>query len=160
MLGIKLICVGKLKEKFYLAAVSEYTKRLGAYCRIEIDELPETKLPANPSQAEIDAGMAKEAAAIESHIPKGAVRVALCIEGKEMDSVELASAMERYAGSGASKICFIIGGSEGMHPSVKQSADLRLSMSRMTFPHHLARVMLLEQIYRGFQINTGGKYHK
>ena len=117
-------------------------------------------LPARPSLAEIAAGMAREAEAIESRIPKGAVRVAMCIEGREMDSTELAGTIERYAAAGISKICFVIGGSEGLHPKVKQSADLRLSMSRMTFPHHLARVMLLEQIYRGFQINTGGKYHK
>jgi 23S rRNA (pseudouridine1915-N3)-methyltransferase len=160
MLGIKLICVGKLKEKFYLEAVQEYEKRLQAYCRLEIDEIPEIRLPANPSQSEIDTGLAKEAELIASKVPKNATQVAMCIEGQEMDSMELANMMEKYATAGISKICFMIGGSAGLHSVVKQSADLRLSMSRMTFPHHLARVMLLEQIYRGFQINTGGKYHK
>lgn len=160
MQNVKLICVGKLKERFYAEAVKEYSKRLSAFCRLEIEELAEERLPQSPSQSEIDAALAKEAAAVKAKIPKGAAVIAMCIEGKSMDSGELAEYMCRCAVSGESKLCFIIGGSYGLDRSVKDMAQLKLSMSKMTFPHHLARVMLLEQIYRGFKIAEGGKYHK
>lgn len=160
MLGIKIITVGKMKEKFYIDACSEYLKRLSAYCKAEVEELPEAKRSANPSPAETEAAMLKEAEAIKAKIPKGAAVIAMCVEGKALDSVAFSEMMMRSASDGASKICFIIGGSDGLHPSVKAIADRRISVSPMTFPHHLFRVMLLEQIYRGFKIAEGGKYHK
>ena len=160
MLGVKLICVGKMKEKYYMDAVAEYTKRLRAYCKFEIVELPEYRLSDNPSDKEIEAALEKEAHEIEKQIPAGAAVVAMCIEGKKKSSTELAKQMEQWAASGKSRLCFLIGGSFGMHPTIKQRADLKLSMSDMTFPHHLARVMLVEQIYRGFTINEGSRYHK
>lgn len=160
MLGVKLICVGKLKERYYMDAVAEYTKRLRAYCKFELVELPESRLGDRPSEKEILSALEKEAREIEKQIPQGAAVVAMCIEGKKKSSVELAEMMEQWAASGKSRLCFVIGGSFGMHPSIKQRADCRLSMSDMTFPHHLARVMLIEQIYRGFTIHEGTRYHK
>lgn len=160
MFGVKLICVGKLKEKFFFDAVSEYSKRLGAYCHLDITELNETRLPDNPSDGEISAALSKEAEAIRACIPKGSAIIAMCIEGKEFSSEELAVLFERMAGNGISKLCFIIGGSWGLDSMLKNEASVCLSMSQMTFPHHLARIMLLEQIYRAFNISSGGKYHK
>lgn len=160
MLAVKLICVGKMREKFYLDAFSEYAKRLGAYCRFELTELAEVRLPDAPSQKEIGLALEKEAAGIVKSIPTDAYTVALCVEGRQMPSEELAKLISRREGSGKPRLCCIIGGSYGLSPRVKAAADLRLSMSEMTFPHHLARVMLMEQIYRGFKINEGSKYHK
>ena len=160
MLNIKIICVGKLKEKFWTAAAAEYGKRLGPLCHLEIEELPESRLPAEPSAAEVEAALKKEGESIALRIPSGAVVVALCIEGREMDSVRFAQFLELCAVKGRSRICFLIGGSMGLHDSVKEKADLQMSMSPMTFPHHLARIMLLEQLYRAFQIQNGSKYHK
>lgn len=160
MLAVKLICVGKMREKFYLDAFSEYAKRLGAYCRFELTELAEVRLPDAPSQKEIAAALEKEAAGILKSIPTDAYTVALCVEGRQMPSEELAKLISQREGSGKPRLCCIIGGSYGLSPRVKDMADLRLSMSEMTFPHHLARVMLMEQIYRGFKINEGSKYHK
>lgn len=160
MLNIKIICVGKLKERFYEAAVSEYTKRLSAFCRLDIEELNEVKLPQDPSESEITAALSKEGENVKNKIPKGALIIAMCIEGKQADSVEFAQMIQSAAVSGESKMCFIIGGSYGLAKEVKDMAKVKLSMSKMTFPHHLARVMLLEQIYRGFKIAEGGKYHK
>ena len=160
MQNIKIICVGKLKEAFYEQAVKEYIKRLATLCKLEIEELPEVKLPQEPSKAEIDAALSKEGEAIKSRIPKGSAVIAMCIEGKGMSSEAFSDLLESYAVSGVSKLCFIIGGSFGLSKDVKALAQVKLSMSAMTFPHHLARVMLLEQIYRGFKIMGGGKYHK
>lgn len=160
MLSIKLICVGKMKEKYYIEAFEEYRKRLGAYCRFEVEELTEQRLGDNPSQGEITAALEKEAAEIEKGIPSGAAVVAMCVEGVQKSSPELAAQIAAWAGMGKSKICFLIGGSFGMSERIKARADLRLSMSRMTFPHHLARVMVGEQIYRALAINEGSKYHK
>ena len=160
MLSVTLICVGKMKEKFYIEAAAEYVKRLGAYCKLNVVELPEQKLPQNPTQGEIDAALAKEAEAIRARIPQNSSIVALCIEGKLHSSEELAEVMERWEHSAAKHLVFLIGGSFGMHPSIKKEAWVKLSMSPMTFPHHLARVMLLEQIYRAFKINEGSSYHK
>lgn len=160
MLDISIICVGKLKERFYTDAASEYIKRLGAYCRINIIELSEVKRPSSPSERETDTALLKEADLILGAIPKGANIVAMCVEGRELSSPELAERLNSFAVSGTSKLCFIIGGSDGLHDKIKATASLKLSMSRMTFPHHLARVMLLEQIYRAFNISSGGKYHK
>ena len=160
MLSVILICVGKMKEKFYIEAAAEYVKRLGAYCKLNIVELPEQKLSQNPSRGEIDAALAKEAEAIRSKIPDNSSIVALCIEGKLHSSEELAAVMEKWEHSSAKHLVFLIGGSFGMHPSIKQEAWVKLSMSPMTFPHHLARVMLLEQIYRVCKIREGSGYHK
>jgi 23S rRNA (pseudouridine1915-N3)-methyltransferase len=159
MVAVKLICVGKLKERFYLDACAEYQKRLSAFCRLELEELPEQRKPADPSPAETAAALEREADAILTRVPKGALLTALCVEGEQTDSPGFAEILDKAAGCGG-KICFVIGSSDGLAPRVKQAAQLRLSMSKMTFPHHLARVMLLEQIYRGFQILSGGKYHK
>jgi len=160
MQKVTLLCVGKLKEKFYVEAVSEYTKRLTRHCKLEILELPEQRLSDSPSQGEIDAALEREAAAIREKLPKGGAVIAMCIEGKLMDSVELSMKLQQFANEGKSQLTFLIGGSVGLHSLLKQQADLKLSMSPMTFPHHLARVMLLEQIYRGYQILEGSKYHK
>ena len=160
MQSIQLICVGKLKESFYAAACGEYAKRLGPYCRLSVLELPEERLPEKPSQAEIDAALKREGDRILGKISPGSVIIALCVEGQGLSSEELAGRMRRWAVEGTSQLTFLIGGSRGLHPAVKERAALRLSMSSMTFPHHLARVMVLEQIYRAFKINEGSGYHK
>ncbi len=152
--------MGKLKERFYTQAAAEYAKRLGAYCRLTITELPEERLGSTPGRGEIDAALEREAGAILGKVPKGAAVTALCVEGGLCSSEELSAKLEAWAGSGRSTLVFVIGGSYGLHPSVKSRADWRLSMSPMTFPHHLARVMLLEQIYRSFKIREGSSYHK
>ena len=160
MLSIHILCVGKLKEKFYIDASAEYKKRLSAYCKLELLELPEERLPDKPSQAQIDAALAKEAEIIRSKLPASAEIVAMCVEGKLRSSEEVAGLLSDFSMRSAKHLVFVIGGSYGLHPSIKQAARLKLSMSPMTFPHHLARVMLLEQIYRGFKINEGSAYHK
>lgn len=160
MLTVKLICVGKLKEKFYTDAFDEYKKRLGAFCRFELEEIPEQRLGQSPSDREIAAALEKEATEIERRIPSGAVLVPLCVEGEEKSSEELARCVSGWASGGKSRLCFVIGGSFGLSPRIKAMADLRLSMSRMTFPHHLARVMAAEQIYRAFSIIENTRYHK
>ena len=160
MLEITLLTVGKLKEKFYLSAAAEYEKRLKAYCRFSIIELPETRLPDDPSSAEISAGLDKEATLILGKIPKNAWFCVLTPEGKNLSSEELAEKMAQVKLSGKSAICFLIGSSFGMTPQVKAAADFKLSMGKMTFPHHLARIMVLEQIYRAEAIQAGSKYHK
>ena len=160
MLSIKIICVGKLKERYFLDAASEYQKRLSSLCRLEVEELPETRLSSEPSEAELEAALHREAESIFLRIPAGAVTVALCIEGKTIDSVGFSQFLEMCAVKGKSKLCFIIGGSLGLHQEVKDRANLQFSFSPMTFPHHLVRVMLLEQLYRAFQIQLGSKYHK
>lgn len=160
MQRVMLVCVGKMKERFYIDAAAEYAKRLTRYCKLEIVELPEQRLPENPSQNEIDRALAKEAEAIRGKIPQGASVVVLCIEGKLRSSEELAQFLGAWANRGEKCLAFVIGGSFGLDPALKNEAWDRLSMSPMTFPHHLARVMVLEQIYRGFQILEGGKYHK
>lgn len=160
MLNIKLICVGKLRERFYIDAFNEYARRLSAYCKFECVELNETKLGDKPSDKEIENALVRESADIEKAIPKDAYVVAMCVGAKQFKSEELAQKINSLALSGRGKICFIIGGSFGMAESVKQRADMRLGMSKMTFPHHLARVMLTEQIYRSFKIIEGSRYHK
>ena len=160
MFDITLIAMGKLKEKFYLSAAEEYTKRLKGYCSFNLLELPEYRLPENPSPAEIAAGLDKEAELIFSKIPKGAWFCVLTPEGKLQSSEALAATLEQVKLSGRSSACFLIGSSFGMAPQVKARADLKLSMSPMTFPHHLARIMVLEQLYRAEAIQAGSKYHK
>ena len=160
MQKVTILCTGKLKEKFYLDAAAEYAKRLSRFCKLDILELPEERLPENPSPAQVEAALSKEADAVRAKLPASCLLIAMCVEGKERSSEELARYLADSAAQGASHIVFLIGSSFGMHPSLKQQADLRLSMSPMTFPHHLLRVMLLEQIYRSYQINAGSRYHK
>ena len=137
MLSITLVCVGKMRETYYISAFAEYAKRLGAYCRFDLVELPEQRLPERPSQKEIHAALEKL-----------------------LSSEALARQLAGYAAGGTSKVCFLVGGSFGLDEGLKREASLRLSMSPMTFPHHLARVMLAEQIYRACTINAGTQYHK
>lgn len=160
MFDITLIAMGKLKEKFYLSAAAEYAKRLSGYCRFTLLELPETRLPENPSPAEISAGLEKEAELIVSKIPKGAWFCVFTPEGKELSSEDFAQTLAAVKNSGKGSACFLIGSSFGIAPRVKQKADLKLSMGPMTFPHHLARIMVLEQLYRAEAIQAGSKYHK
>ena len=160
MLNIRLICVGKLKERFYAEAVAEYAKRLGAFCRLEVIELAEERLGENPSATELEAALNREAEQIEKKLLKDGTLVCLCVEGGQMDSEAFAGLLTRTENSGRPRLSFVIGGSFGLAQKLKDRADLRLSMSKMTFPHHLARVMLLEQVYRGFQIKEGSRYHK
>lgn len=160
MLYVKLICVGKMRERFYLDAFAEYRKRLQGYCRLELCEIGEQRLPDAPSEKEIAAALEKEAEEIVRAIPSDAYAVALCVEGKQMPSEGMAALLAERESSGKPKLCFIVGGSCGLAESVKRRCDRSLSMSEMTFPHHLARVMLIEQIYRGFKINEGARYHK
>lgn len=160
MQKVSVICVGKMKEKFYIEAAAEYTKRLSRFCKLEIVELPEDRLPDEPSQAQIDAALAKEADAIRAKLPASAFLIAMCVEGKTRSSEEVAGLLETWSQNSAKHLVFLIGGSYGLDQSLKNQAWVKLSMSPMTFPHHLARVMLLEQIYRGFKINEGSAYHK
>lgn len=160
MLSVRLICVGKMRERFYIDAFAEYTKRLRAYCKLDCVELTEQRLSEQPSQKEIHAALETESADIIKNIPPDAYVVAMCVEGRQMKSEGMAKLIAERENSGKPKLCFIVGGSFGLDERVKERADFRLSMSEMTFPHHLARVMLAEQIYRGFKINEGSRYHK
>ena len=160
MFDITLITMGKLKEPFYISAAAEYAKRLGGYCKFSLLELPESRLPENPSPAEISAGLEKEADLILSKVPKGAWFCVFTPEGKLLSSEEFAKTLRTVKNSGKSSACFLIGSSFGMAPRVKQRADLKLSMGPMTFPHHLARIMVLEQLYRAEAIQAGSEYHK
>ncbi len=160
MFSVTLIAMGRLKEKFYLSAAAEYEKRLKGYCEFQILELPEARLPDNPSPAEISAGLEKEADAILAKLPKGTWFCVLTPEGKMLSSEALAQKMRDVKISGKSSACFLIGSSFGIAQRIKEKADLKLSMSPMTFPHHLARIMVLEQLYRSEAIQAGSKYHK
>lgn len=160
MLNITLLCVGKLKETYWRDACAEYEKRLGAFCRFRLIEVAEERLPDSPSAAQIAATIEAEGKRLLEQIPKDSAVFPLCIEGKELDSPTLAARIQRIAVEGTSHITFVIGGSWGLSDGVKSRGYLRLSMSPMTFPHQLARVMVMEQIYRAFQIAGGGKYHK
>ncbi len=157
MLSVYIIAVGPLKEKYFREAADEYKKRIGNVTEIEIKE---EKLPASPSDSQISAALEKEAERILEAIPKRSFVVPMCIEGKQMSSEEFSAALDNAALSGRSSVTFIIGSSHGLSDKVKRSADLKLSMSKMTFPHKLARVMLYEAVYRAFEISSGSKYHK
>ena len=160
MFEITLITVGKLKEKFFISAAAEYDKRLKSYCQFKLLELPETRLPENPSPAEIINGLEKEADLILTKVPKGTWFCILTPEGKMLSSEQLANKLKDIKLSGKSSACFLIGSSFGIANRIKEKADFKLSMSPMTFPHHLARVMVLEQLYRAEAIQAGSKYHK
>lgn len=157
---ITIITVGRLKEKYFIEASREYEKRLSKYCKLEIKDIEQTRLSQTPSDKEIALALADETSKIKKAIPQGAEIVTLCIEGVMLDSVGLSEKMENLRLGGTSKICFIIGGSFGLSDEIKSMSKFKLSMSKMTFPHRLARVMLLEQIYRSYKITEGGKYHK
>ena len=160
MQRVTVLCVGKLKEKFYIDAAAEYVKRLQRHCKLELIELPEQRLPDDPSPAEIQKALRAEGDAIREKLPKGGAVIALCIEGKPCSSQELSRRMAEFGVQGKTQLTFLIGGSVGLDEDLKRQADWRLSMSPMTFPHHMARIMLLEQIYRAYQIADGTKYHK
>ena len=160
MFEITLLAMGKLKENFYLSAASEYEKRLGGYCKFKLLELPECRLPEDPSQGDIEAGLQKEADLILSKIPKGAWFCVFTPEGKTLSSEAFADTLKKIKLEGRSSACFLIGSSFGMAKRVKDRADFKLSMGPMTFPHHLARIMILEQLYRAEAIQAGSKYHK
>ncbi|MDR0838146.1 MAG: 23S rRNA (pseudouridine(1915)-N(3))-methyltransferase RlmH [Oscillospiraceae bacterium] len=147
MTGVTLLCAGRVKEKYYEQAAGEYIKRLGAYCDLSVVEIREL------------ASLQKEAPELLTRIPKGAYVIALCVEGREMSTRELADTLSGLSQS-HSRLCVVIGSSNGLHDDVKNAADLRLSLSRMTLPHSLARVFALEQLYRAYNIISGGKYHK
>ena len=160
MLKITLITVGKLKEKFLRDAVSEYEKRLTTLCSLKTVELDPAKLPDNPNSSQISSALKLEADKILAAVPNGTYIIPMCIEGKQLSSEKLSEKLESLGVEGRGNICFIIGGSYGLSDKVKCKADLKLSMSEMSFPHQLARVMLLEQIYRALKISLGGIYHK
>ena len=160
MFSITLITIGKLKEKFYLAAASEYEKRLKGYCQFQLIELPEVRLPEDPSPAEIALAWDKDADAALTKIPKSAWFCVLTPEGNIISSEALAKKIQDVKVSGKSSACFLIGSSFGMSPKLKEKADYKLSMGHMVFPHHLARIMVLEQLYRAESIQAGSKYHK
>lgn len=161
MIRINIVCVGKIKEKYFTDAINEYKKRLSAFCKFSVIELPEEKIRSNtPNQSQIDEVIEAEGRRIMQKIGQSEYAVAMCIEGRMMSSEELSKAIDNITLSGKSTIDFIIGGSYGLSSTVKGRADLKLSMSRMTFPHQMARMILSEQIYRAFEISTNGKYHK
>lgn len=160
MFHITLITVGKLKERYYAAAADEYIRRLGAYCKFELIELPECRLPDDPNGTQIAAGLAREAEQIEAKLPHGAWFCVLTPEGTELSSEGLAERLQAEKLNGRSAACFLIGSSFGIDARIKRMADFRLSFSKMTFPHHLMRVMALEQLYRAESILAGTKYHK
>ena len=159
MLNVKLISVGSLKESYLKDAIAEYSKRLSAFCSLEIIELKEYKLPDNPSEGEIAKALAEEAERIQKAIPQKAYKIAMCVEGKQFSSEELASKIEEITLTSGT-ICLVIGSSHGIDEALKASCDLKLSVSKLTFPHQLMRVMLLEIIYRAMNIIKGTKYHK
>ena len=160
MFHITHITVGKLKERYYAAAADEYIRRLGAYCKFELIELPECRLPDDPNGTQIAAGLAREAEQIEAKLPRGAWFCVLTPEGTELSSEGLAGRLQAEKLNGRSAACFLIGSSFGIDARIKRMADFRLSFSKMTFPHHLMRVMALEQLYRAESILAGTKYHK
>lgn len=161
MLKVNIVCVGKLKEAYWRDAVAEYSKRLGGYCNFSVEELSESRLPDDPSEGQIAAALEKEAGAMEKYLSmKSTLNIALCIEGKTISSEQLSEKISRSAVEGVSVVNFYIGSSFGLADSVKKRCSMRMSMSPMTFPHQLARVMLCEQVYRAFAIAAGSRYHK
>ena len=159
MMNVRFITLGTLKEAYWRDAAAEYEKRLGAFCRFEMIQLKEERLSDSPSQKEIENTLQKESERILAQIPPRAYCVAMCVEGKQLSSEELAEKIESVSAH-TGDICFIIGSSFGLAPEVKSRADLRLSVSKLTFPHQLMRVVLLEAVYRAFNIQKGTKYHK
>lgn len=159
MIGVKIITVGTLKESYLRDAAAEYEKRLGAFCKLSQVNLKEEKLPDSPSDAEIKTALSKEAQKILAEMPRRAYKIALCVEGRQMSSEELAERLGDVSATHG-EVCIVIGSSHGLDEAVKSACDLRLSFSKLTFPHQLMRVILLEAIYRGFNILKGTHYHK
>ena len=157
---VRIICIGKLKEKYWTAAAAEYSKRISGYANIEIVELKESKLPANPSTTDEDAVLIREGLNILGRIKEDDYVIAMEVEGEQLDSVELAKKIQCTFDTKSSTVDFIIGGSLGLSDKVKKRANYGVSFSKLTFPHQMARIMLLEQIYRAFKINSGETYHK
>ncbi len=161
MLNVNLITVGKLKESYLRDACAEYQKRLQTFCKLNIVELNESRLPDSPSEKEIKTALSNEGKAMMSLLSgNSCYNITMCIEGKQLSSVKFAEKLEKISVDGKSTVNIVIGSSFGIADEIKAMSDFKLSMSEMTFPHQLARVMLLEQLYRAFQINSGGKYHK
>lgn len=159
MLGLTIITVGTLKESYLRDAAAEYEKRLGAFCRLSSVNLKEEKLPDSPSESQIETALRKEGERILAQMPKKSYKIALCVEGKQLSSEELADKLGQIS-STHGEVCLVIGSSHGLDPSVKNACDMRLSVSKLTFPHQLMRVILLEAVYRGFNILKGTHYHK
>lgn len=159
MLSIDIICVGNLKEKYWRSAFDEYVKRLTPWAKIKLTEIPEQRVNKD-TDALILSALAEEGRRITATIPDKAFVTALCIEGKRLSSVQLSEVFSKEMTAGTSSFAFIIGGSYGLSGEVKTRANLKLSMSDMTFPHQLARIMLIEQIYRSMTLLNGVKYHK
>lgn len=159
MINVTVIAVGKLKESYLRDGCNEYIKRLGAYSKINIVEIDEEKICDNPSQNQIDSVIKKEGERIIKKIPKNSAVIPLCIEGKEYSSPEFSSLIEKISLENSS-ICFVIGGSFGLSEDVKKLGNTKLSFGKMTLPHQLARMVLLEQVYRAFSISNNSKYHK
>ena len=157
---ITILCVGKIKEKFYRDAVAEYVKRLSRYCKLEIIETADEKTPEDASGREENQIKEKEGARLAKYLREDEFTIALAINGIQMDSVDFSKKLEQLGTGGVSHIVFLIGGSLGMSEELLKRADLKLSFSKMTFPHQLMRVILLEQIYRGYRIMNGEPYHK
>lgn len=157
---VTILCVGKIKEKFYRDAISEYEKRLSRYCKLEMIEVLDEKTPDNASESVERQIKEKEAERMEKYLKEGAFVCALAIDGKQLDSVELSEKIEKLGIGGISHIIFLIGGSLGMSDNLLKRADMKLSFSKMTFPHQLMRVILLEQIYRAYRIMNHEPYHK
>jgi 23S rRNA (pseudouridine1915-N3)-methyltransferase len=157
---ITVLAVGKIKEKYFTGAVEEYAKRLSRFCRLELVEVPDEKTPDGAGRAQELQIRIKEGERILQKLPGSSFVVALAIDGRMLDSVELSRQMERWNVNGISHITFVIGGSLGLSPQVLERADMKLSFSKMTFPHQLMRVILLEQVYRSYMIRSGAPYHK
>ena len=159
-MNIKVVCVGKIKEKYIQDGIKEFSKRLSRYCNLDIIEINDEKAPENLSQKEMEIVKSKEGEKILSKILQNAYVISLVIEGKQLTSEGLAETMENLMITGTNDICFIIGGSLGLSQEVINRSDYKLSFSKMTFPHQLMRLILLEQVYRGFRIMKGEPYHK
>ena len=159
MIGVTLITLGTLKEGYWRDAAAEYEKRLGAFCRLKLVQLKEEKLSEAPTEGEIRQALEREATRILAEIPPRAYRIAMCVEGKQLTSEELADKLEQIAESHG-EACLIIGSSFGLADSVKNACHMKLSVSKLTFPHQMMRVLLLETVYRSFNISRGTRYHK
>ena len=159
-MNIKVVCVGKIKEKYIQEGIKEFSKRLSRYCNLDIIEINDEKAPENLSQKEMEIVKSKEGEKILAKIPQNGHVISLVIEGKQLTSEGLAENIEKLMVSGTNDICFVIGGSLGLSKEVIKRSDYKLSFSKMTFPHQLMRLILLEQVYRGFRIMKGEPYHK
>lgn len=157
---ITILCVGKIKEKYFREGIAEYQKRLSKYCKLEIVEVADEKTPDRASETEELQIKEKEAQRMEKYLKRDAFKIALAIEGEMLDSVQLSKKIDKLGIDGYSQIIFVIGGSLGLAPSIIQQMDYKLSFSKMTFPHQLMRMVLLEQVYRSYRIISGEPYHK